>query len=96
MKPIAIFVLYIEIYVGLRVVAETKCGNAKCSSVSLQQQGKSLGKFYNVLFFLRKYALRLHRSTYKALIRWLSRLDVIRKKVCIYYKIFDVHTQELW
>lgn len=42
MKPIAIFVLYIEIYVGLRVVAETKCGNAKCSSVSLQQQGKSL------------------------------------------------------
>ena len=69
MKPIAIFVLYIEIYVGLRVVAETKCGNAKCSSVSLQQQGKSLGKFYNVLLFLRKYALRLHRSAYNVLIR---------------------------
>ena len=63
MKPIAIFVLYIEIYVGLRVVAETKCGNAKCSSVSLQQQGKSLGKFYNVLLFLRKYALYIGLRT---------------------------------
>lgn len=59
MKPIAIFVLYIEIYVGLRVVAETKCGNAKCSSVSLQQQGKILGKFYNVLFFLKKICTAL-------------------------------------
>lgn len=80
MKPIAIFVLYIEIYIGLRVVAETKCGNAKCSSVSLQQQGKSLGKFYTVLFFLRKYALRLHRSTYDVLIKWLSRLEMVRKE----------------